>query len=163
MARDWHPTPAERAATDAALWTLQLGGSMWRDDCRQAALLALWKTSDGRDRHHRGWSYRIALRAATDELRRVTGARKDPRGWHPASAWHEDTPERRLAARQGLAILLGLPDIQRRAVSAVLLADTRREAARSLGIDPARINHLLDRSPRHVRRPSVREALAAAV
>jgi DNA-directed RNA polymerase specialized sigma24 family protein len=160
----WRPTPAERRAADAAAWSVGVGDATpWRDDLRQAALVALWRASEGRDRQHYTWALRIAQGAAIDERRRVLGERRDPRGWLPAADISHDTPDGWLSARQGLARLLGLPAQHRAALSAVLECDTRREVAARLGVDQSRINHLLDGRASRPHVPSVRGALAAAV
>ena len=84
---------------------VHLTGTLWVDDIRQAALLALWRTSSTRDRGVYGHARRVARSAAIDELRRVTAARRDPRDWMPAPDLHHDTPEGMLQAAQTLRAL----------------------------------------------------------
>lgn len=122
MPRGWLPTPTERAAIDAAVYALGIG--LWTDDCRQAALLALWRSSEGRDRGHYGWAYRIAYCAATDELRALTAAKRQPQSWRPAPDYHHDTPEAHARVRDAIRALQDMPGRLQRAVARIIAAET---------------------------------------
>lgn len=148
----------------SALWCLgSTPARFWYDDLRQCALIALWRTSDARDRADRSEAYTVARRAALSELRNVTGHRRTAFSWEPGPDVHHDTPDSIAAAGQAVQIMRDMPPQYVAAVTATLECDTRRQAALRLGVDPSRLTHILTGQQGYRTGSSVRERLAAAV
>jgi DNA-directed RNA polymerase specialized sigma24 family protein len=119
---------------------------LWHDDVEQAGRIALWEKSPA----NVALAYTVARHAMVDEIRRTRyGARSIHAGEHVSWVDARDDkpgyelPERLLAVKQAVGILMNMPPQYQAVVSAVLECDTKDEAAKRVGLHPSRITQML--------------------
>jgi RNA polymerase sigma factor (sigma-70 family) len=130
------------------------------EDILQQGLLQAWRAlSSGADvRDARAWLYRIVHNVAVTTLR-SSGELSDGIVAHHAAPAVEQVVEQRMAARDALAGLAALPDLQRQVmVSTALDGRTHEEIAAALGVTSGSVRGLIYRA-----RSTLRAAAAALI
>ena len=128
------------------------------EDILQQALLQAWKalSSGSEVRDARAWLYRIVHNVAITALR-ASGDPREGLAWGSGAPAVDQLVEQRMAAREALAGLAALPDLQRQVmVSTALDGASHEEVAAALGLSSGSVRGLIYRA-----RSTLRAAAAA--
>lgn len=128
------------------------------EDILQQGLLQAWKalSSGSEVRDARAWLYRIVHNVAITALR-ASGDLREGVAWGSGAPAVDQLVEQRMAAREALAGLAALPDLQRQVmVSTALDGASHEEVAAALGLSSGSVRGLIYRA-----RSTLRAAAAA--